>query len=799
MAKVNVVGLDSDTFLINHEWLNSSIQSINLSHIPFVNNNMYAVFASDVNNPSAVTSITGINQNTTNMAGTFYECKNLTTIDASLPSSVTNMQMCFYNCSSIPSIPTLPNSVVDLHSCFYKCTNITHAPTIPNSVTDMSSSFYGCDNMVDINSISTSVTNMQSTFYNCMNLANANITIPNTVIQAAYAFTGCRNLISAPNMPDSVINMAGTYGDCVNLIRPPKISNNATNLHATFMFDVNLKDIPALPNTVTALSKTFLITDLSELAISPNKTLPNSITSMWLTFAKSNVTSGPILPNSLSDMKATYYMCDKLTTTPTIPDSVVRMSGTFCGCNNLTTINNLPPNLVNMGCGGTDMVPEDSGIVHVPGTGCFAECSSLTSNAIPTIPNSVTDMCGTFTGCTNLISTPNFPSSAINIAECYMSCTNLTTVSEIPAAVTNMRNTFRACNNLTGDIHIKATEIATVVECFAGTTTTKNVYIPFVYQNGIHTKTYNTFTSAGYTNTGTKEGVYLKNNTEVTVTIVPDPADATVTFNTAGTVSGNSITVLYGTNISYTVSKPAYDSGTFSTIADSTKIVNAPPIELTKYTLTISTTPASATVTFNDPQGTVSGKSITVLPGTVVSYTVGGTNLTSATYSETVNSTHTVSKKAKVTLTVNPTYSSASVSFSTSGTRSGNSLTVDYGTSVTYSVSATNHDTNTQTESSLSANKTVAPKLHITVVSPIANVGTGVTYQISSWVNRGQGIKAGTYTYHRGDTNNTWTVTVDSRGAISTYSASGNIRSTSAASNITITPMNGWTDGNFWE
>ncbi|MBO4622540.1 MAG: leucine-rich repeat protein [Bacilli bacterium] len=801
MAKVNVVGLDSQVFKNTSGWLNPNIISIDLSHVPFVDDDMATAFATNNSAFSALTSVTNIHQNTTDMYGAFYECKNLTTVDASLPNPVTDMKMCFYNCSNLVNVPTLPSNVVDLHGCFFNCTNIIHAPTIPNSVTNMQETFYGCNHMTDINSISNSVTNGVATFYNCMNLTSANITLPNTLINAAYMFTGCRNLVSAPDMPDSVTNTRGTYGDCVNLRRPPKISNNTTDMHSTFMFDERLEDIPAIPNTVTALPKTFLITGLGDLANSTNRVLPNSITSMWISFAKSNATTSPILPNSVTVMKSTFYMCDKLTVTPTIPDSVTNMTGTFCACTNLTNITNLPPNLVNMGCGGTDMVPEDPPFAHVIGTGCFADCIQLTSDAIPPIPNSVKDMTATFYDCPNLTTTPNLPTSLVNMAECFMGCTNLTTVSShIPNTTVNMQNAFRACNNLVGDIHIDSTEINMVTNCFYGTTAAKNVYIPFIYQNGINTKTYNTFTSYGYDNAGTKEGVYLKNNTEVTVTIVPDPADATVTFNTPGTVSGNSITVLYGTNISYTVSKPAYDSGTFSTVADSTKTVNAPPIELTKYTLTISTTPASATVTFNDPQGTVSGKSITVLPGTVVSYTVSGTNLTSATYSETVNSTKTVSKKAKVTLTVNPTYSSASVSFSTSGTRSGNSLTVDYGTNVTYSVSATNHDTNTQTESSLSANKTVTPKLHITVVSPIVNCNSGTFPQISGWVNRGQGIKAKTYQYKRGDGSyvNNWVVTVDSRGAIQSMSVSGNV-SGSAASNVTLTPTGGWTDGDFWE
>ena len=41
------------------------------------------------------------------------------------------------------------------------------------------------------------------------------------------------------------------------------------------------------------------------------------------------------------------------------------------------------------------------------------------------------------------------------------------------------------------------------------TSLTKNVYIPFTYQNRESTPTYNAFISAGYDEFGTKNGVYL--------------------------------------------------------------------------------------------------------------------------------------------------------------------------------------------------------------------------------------------------------------------------------------------------
>lgn len=80
---------------------------------------------------------------------------------------------------------------------------------------------------------------------------------------------------------------------------------------------------------------------------------------------------------------------------------------------------------------------------------------------------------------------------------------------------------------------------------------------------------------------------------ECTLTITTVPSDATVTFNTAGTVSGKSITVQKGTTVSYTVSRTSLVSQT------KTAVVN---------------TNMSETVTLKYPSGTVLFDSST--PGT---------------------------------------------------------------------------------------------------------------------------------------------------------------------------------------
>ena len=43
----------------------------------------------------------------------------------------------------------------------------------------------------------------------------------------------------------------------------------------------------------------------------------------------------------------------------------------------------------------------------------------------------------------------------------------------------------------------------------------KNVYIPFMYQNGEYTETYNSFINAGYNTVSRRYGVLLKDYNEM--------------------------------------------------------------------------------------------------------------------------------------------------------------------------------------------------------------------------------------------------------------------------------------------
>jgi hypothetical protein len=183
-------------------------------------------------------------------------------------------------------------------------------------------------------------------------------------------------------------------------------------------------------------------------------------------------------------------------------------------------------------------------------------------------------MTGTFSGCEKITTVSQLPSSLVNIAECFWNCTNLTTITiAIPSTVTNMTNCFVNCINLTGNIHIGSNQVTDASRIFNNTTLTKNVGIPFKYENGTYTTTYNSFINAGYDELGTKEGVSLKE--EYILTITPNPSTATVSLSAPGyTQEGNSILVANNTSVNYILTEPNCVTTTGTIVVNTTKTVS---------------------------------------------------------------------------------------------------------------------------------------------------------------------------------------------------------------------------------
>ena len=190
-----------------------------------------------------------------------------------------------------------------------------------------------------------------------------------------------------------------------------------------------------------------------------------------------------------------FYNCNNLTSVTNINQNVTSIAYAFRSCSNLVNAPVIGNNVTNM-------------------YGTFYNCIRLVN--APIIPNNVTSMVETFYYCYNLVNASVIPNNVASMYQTFLNCRNLVNVPVIPNSVTDMSRTFWNCSNLQGDIYIKSENITNATNCFNQTSLTKNVYIPFTYENGVNTKTYNSFINAGYKTDGSVNGVYLMDIDEQT-------------------------------------------------------------------------------------------------------------------------------------------------------------------------------------------------------------------------------------------------------------------------------------------
>jgi len=249
-------------------------------------------------------------------------------------------------------------------------------------------------------------------------------------------------------------------------------------------------------------------------------------------------------------------------------------------------------------------------------------------------------------------------------------------------------------------------------------------------------------------------------------TVIPDPSNATVTFNT-GTIVGNSTLVPTGTTVTYTVSAPGYVTQTNSALITADRTIEV-SLELQSCTLTINPTPSDATVTFSidfgqvsqavtqiidgftnfsssnyyDINNLVSGNSITVPYGTPVTYSVSKTGFPTVTNTVTVTETRTINVALGSILTITPTPSDATVVLTASGyTQSGNSIIVPNNTSVAYTVSKSGYQTVSNTTTVTTDNNIAVSLLELHTFSVIPNPSDAtVTLTATGYTQSGNSI-----------------------------------------------------------
>lgn len=235
----------------------------------------------------------------------------------------------------------------------------------------------------------------------------------------------------------------------------------------------------------------------------------NGMPALWNYYSR-NARSGYIATgHTVGSYDDLFYGLSQLQTVTNINADTVGVANMFSGCSNLTTVLDLPQNISGLyytfrGCTNLTTIPSIPNKVRNLAYTFYM--GNVPSNL--TIPNDITNMVGTFAK-TNATQIPAISTNASAIDSMCSGCTQLTTAPVIPSSVNTMYSTFAGCTNLTGDIYIYSNKVWEVRSCFNNTSLTKNVYIPFTYENGEYTKTYNYFTEV-YTTDGSVNGVYLK-------------------------------------------------------------------------------------------------------------------------------------------------------------------------------------------------------------------------------------------------------------------------------------------------
>ena len=579
------------------------------------------------------------------MVNTFYNCKNLTTV-TNIPTSVVEMNNTFYNCSNKLIIPTIPNSVIDLTNTFDSCEH-TSINIETNSVKNMTGTFNNCQYLQSINIVSNSVEVMDSTFNGCYNLTSMP-NIPESVTTLYHTFGYCYNLTHIQNIPDSVTNMTGTFRICSKLVNAPSLPNNVQDISYIFSDCYSLNNITAIPNSVTNMAWTFA--HCRNLVNVP--TIPNSVTNMYMTFQNCyNLKNVPSLPSNTKYLQYTFLNCNNITTLPNIPYGVYTLTYTYSGCSNVQQFPEIPNSVSQL-------------------FGTYKNCHKLTSENVPTMPNSVTDIQFVFSHCNGLVSTVEVPNSIVNmyssyeycsnltnayyipnntldISRIFCECVNLTTVGNIPPSIIKMWYSFYGCSKLTGNINIYSTQVQNALSCFQNTSLTKNVYIPFYYDNGSHTITYNSFTTAGYDENGTQHGVYLKdivNHTTLTYTM--NPTNSTL-YIEGKKITDNPCQIIGLGTRNYTVYNDDY-TPLFGTIDNETIGQElSMSFDLTNnigVQLTIEMSDGlDATIEMSYGDYKTNSNHVTVVPGTEVTYVVSRTGFATVKDTVVVTENHTIS------------------------------------------------------------------------------------------------------------------------------------------------------------
>ncbi|MBR2240035.1 MAG: leucine-rich repeat protein [Bacilli bacterium] len=438
---------------------------------------------------------------------TFQYCNKLTTV--TIPDSVTSMYGTFSRCKSLVTPPTIPNSVTSMGSTFSYCTGLSSYPVFPEHITGFQYMFQGCTQFTTFYQLPANATYIYGIFSGCSNMAGS-YNIPSTIErEMGYAFSGCSKLTGSITVPEKVVDCYSSFQSCTNLSEVIFNCNN-TCLNYCCNGCTGLTDVTFncnhINNTWYAFRNCNNLRNVSGCI--------NSGNIGWIFQNCQNLTNCNLVLGDIHNGSLAFSSCINLENLNMTINSVNNAASFFSGCSKLTSFIDIP------GAGNLDSAYEYVSIPTTPPniantvknlSFTFGSCTNLTDMPNLTNCTNLTIMSSAFYNCTNLVNITTIPNSVTDMYGTFANCISLTSVPVIPENVGRIDDLFRNCTSLTGNIYIRSDKANMMYDrAFTGTSLQKNVYIPYTYNNGVHTIVYNSFINYSYDENGTTDGVYLK-------------------------------------------------------------------------------------------------------------------------------------------------------------------------------------------------------------------------------------------------------------------------------------------------
>ena len=427
-----------------------------------------------------------VNSSVISATSLFDNCVNLTSCDVIFPDNTTNFYVTYAwtNCSDYP--PLSPGAT-NLQSMFWGATSLTRCPVIPPKVTRMVTTFSNggqtslFGNMYILSPVVGNIENMVRgwdewlkkdvyIYYTYSNGVNTSTYNQFKKYKVFTADTGNGAGVDPMYNITSwfyIHNLSNTYNNLWSWSlgstaqRQRLIRYKGNDPHVAVMTQYPDYEVDGI--NINCFNNCRYIRTLALYNEPIWSNYGNTTSNLFRDCYNLRVVQGLYTNVGLDRSGITAWLTD--------------MSNTYVNCYSLRVACPVGPNVTN--------------ISYI-----YDNCRNLNFNC-QLGPNTL-NLQGAFRNCVNLDRPIEIPETATDISRMFQYCYNLKKDFKIPNNVTNMYATFYGCSKLSNEVEIFAKEVINAVDCFSASSSAKTVYIPFYYDNGVYTKTFNAFYSAGY-------------------------------------------------------------------------------------------------------------------------------------------------------------------------------------------------------------------------------------------------------------------------------------------------------------